>query len=93
MSLTMQVLLDVKCLVLLLNVTRYRKARVPSSVVVKTALLKLVAFLVLQVLNFLSLCEPSPSRGDEGLAPCTPSSLHACSKLVFGSCVLESHTF
>lgn len=55
MSLTLQVLLDVKCLVLLLNVMRDRKARAPSTVAVRSALLKLVTFLVLQVLNFLSL--------------------------------------
>lgn len=48
MSLTWQVLLDVKCLALLPNMMRCRKTRPPSSVATETTLLGLLAaFLVL----------------------------------------------
>lgn len=100
MSLTLQVLLDIKCLAFLANVMRCRKTRVPSAVAVQTTLLCLPPFQPSES-KPLSLGEPTSSR-EGGLAPlrlfralCTPPSVHPshpCSGLVFGTCVRGSNT-
>lgn len=83
--LTLQVLSDIKCLHYWMWWGAGKQGFPPQWLFRPPS--RHVTFLVLQVLNPLSLCEPSPSSAEGGLDPHTPSSIypsHPCSALVFG---------